>query len=38
MLRPAQRDGRWHGTVRVDGTELPIRSLIRWAEEFEDRW
>jgi hypothetical protein len=30
--------GRWHGTVRFDGNELQIRSLIGWAEEFDHRW
>jgi Domain of unknown function (DUF2804), N-terminal/Domain of unknown function (DUF2804), C-terminal len=30
--------GRWHGTVRFDGRELPIGSLIGWAEEFDHRW
>jgi len=30
--------GRWHGTIRFDGSELPIRSLVGWAEEFDHRW
>ena len=30
--------GRWHGTVRFDGRELAIRSLVGWAEEFDHRW
>jgi len=30
--------GRWHGTLRYDGNELPIRALLGWAEEFEHRW
>jgi len=30
--------GRWHGTIRFDGNELRIQSLIGWAEEFDHRW
>ena len=30
--------GRWRGTVRYDGNERPIRSLLGWAEEFDHRW
>ena len=30
--------GRWHGTIRFDGKELEIRSLLGWAEEFDHRW
>ena len=30
--------GRWHGTIRFDGTQLEIQSLIGWAEEFDHRW
>ena len=30
--------GRWHGTIRFDGSELKVRSLVGWAEEFEHRW
>jgi hypothetical protein len=30
--------GRWHGTIRVDGAERPVRDLIGWAEEFDHRW
>ena len=25
-------------TIRFDGDELPIHSLIGWAEEFDHRW
>lgn len=30
--------GRWQGTIRVDGAEVPIRDLMGWAEEFSHRW
>lgn len=30
--------GRWRGTIRFEGRELGIRSLLGWAEEFEHRW
>ncbi|HVN85384.1 MAG TPA: DUF2804 domain-containing protein [Candidatus Binatia bacterium] len=30
--------GRWRGTIRFDGQELPVRNLIGWAEEFSHRW
>jgi len=30
--------GRWHGTIRFDGRERRIRSLVGWAEEFVHRW
>lgn len=30
--------GLWKGTVRVDGTRIPIDGLIGWAEEFAHRW
>jgi hypothetical protein len=30
--------GRWHGTIRFDGNELQVHSLVGWAEEFEHRW
>jgi len=30
--------GRWHGTIRFDGNELAIRSMLGWAEEFDHRW
>jgi hypothetical protein len=30
--------GRWHGTIRVDGSARPLRDLIGWAEEFDHRW
>jgi Domain of unknown function (DUF2804), N-terminal/Domain of unknown function (DUF2804), C-terminal len=30
--------GRWSGVVRPDGREIPIRSLLGWAEEFDHRW
>jgi hypothetical protein len=30
--------GRWRGIVRVDGTELALRDVVGWAEEFAHRW
>jgi hypothetical protein len=30
--------GRWRGAVRFNGSELPICSLVGWAEEFDHRW
>ncbi len=30
--------GRWRGSIKFDGNQLPIRSLIGWAEEFDHRW
>ena len=30
--------GRWRGTIRVDGNDVPIRDLVGWAEEFAHRW
>jgi hypothetical protein len=30
--------GRWHGSIRFADTEVRIRDVIGWAEEFAHRW
>jgi hypothetical protein len=30
--------GRWRGTLRLDGQDVPVRDLMGWAEEFAHRW
>jgi len=30
--------GHWQGTIRFDGTEVLVRDLIGWAEEFSHLW